>query len=378
MPIAAKVSDWGGLGDLATRAHCAPLVLSNLKKSSSNTVPSSELTLLAAASRHSAIQNLRNEAEIQYIDAELCAPVGIEALFVKGATLAWRYYEDPSLRVHRDVDILLNNEDRLKLLHACVDKGYRFFVAGREFKVQRESDTFALYEFGREVSLVSPRMAVIEVHQTIDKAMGIFPTKTLFEVAERQNAMGTTLSVLPTEWLYCYLAYHACQHNFSKLIWMVDLLAIRKSTGFSFKEVRKIAQDAGISSAVAAAHEAANVFETLDFENSRSSSPRTRQIVRACLENNGLATKLANPPHQDRPDLSDPLWLGDGIMGVKFFINRLRFLSSPGLDDYRLLPIVRKRFWVLFLLRPLMLVLRRLHSHLRARGCTQGDDAQHR
>jgi hypothetical protein len=365
--LASLVPDWTGLGDLVARAHCAPIAVRNLQYLSDSPVPADETAVLVQVSREAVMRNMLNEAELRHLNENLFWPEGIDCVHVKGASLGRRYYPDPTLRMHRDIDILLRDEDRLKAIRFGVRNGYRFFVAGRELTVKRDADVSALFEFGREVAMVSPQWAVIELHKSIDKAMGIFPPERLFEVSQVHDLQGGPMRVLPTNWLFCYLAYHACQHNWTKLIWMIDLIVLMRAKDFSWPEASEIAGRAGVQAMVEGAFRAAIHLEGMDgaglIAGSSTGMSKAAQIVEAVIRENGLSADgidVATGTH--RPDMSGALWLGDGWKGLKFGLNRLAYLSLPSLEDYRLLPLNAGRWHLHYFLRPLLFAYRRVRA----------------
>jgi hypothetical protein len=363
----ATVQDWTGFAQLISSGHCASIALRNLEGMADSPVPCDEVDLLISRARQAVMLNLRNDAELRYLEEHLFGPEEIECVHVKGASLGRRYYPDPALRMYRDIDVLLLDEDRLKAIKFGARNGYRFFVAGRELIVQRDADIAALYEFGREVAMVSPRLATIELHKSIDKAMRIFPPERLFDISEVHDLPGGRMRVLPTNWLFCYLAYHACQHNWTKLIWMVDLIVLMRAKDFSWPEVREVARESGVQATVEGAFRAALRIKGVDIagmpKNSGSAIAKADQIVDAVLRGNGLdAEGLVSTERTDQRDMSGAMWLGDGWNGLKFGINRLISLSSPGLDDYRVLPVDVRRSHVHFYLRPFLFAYRRVRS----------------
>jgi hypothetical protein len=365
--FAAKVKCWIGFGERAVESHCAPVVLRNIERCGFDALPAKEWEILVAFSREVAMRNMRNEAEIRFLEDNLFRPRKIDCVHIKGASLAHRYYPDPTLRLHRDVDILLAEDDHLKVIQFGAEHGYRFFVAGRELTVSRDADIAALHKFGREVAMLSPRLAVIELHKWIDKGMRVFPTSVLFENSEQQDFPGGAIRVLPTNWLFCFLAYHGCRHNWDKLIWMIDLIALMRSDDFAWSETRIIARRAGIASMVDAAYCAARKFEKVDvalLEASRAArNDKTTQISLAVLRGNSMArTRETRHCRRQIPDMSSALWLGDGFNGLRFSLNRIIALSSPSLDDYRVLPLDARRTHLYYYLRPVIFAYRRIRS----------------
>lgn len=365
--VANEVSDWQGFGDMAAEAHVAPMVLRNLDACGFDGLPYEETAILVAATREATMRNMRNEAELRYLEKNLREAEGVDYLHVKGASLACRYYPEPSLRPHRDIDVLLSDKDRLRAILFGASNGYRFFVANRELPIKGEADEAALYAFGREVSMVSPRLAVVELHKSIDKGMDIFPPKVLFEVSEQLDLSVRNMRVLPTNWLFCYLAYHGCQHNWSRLVWMIDLVALMRAEDFSWPEAEAIAVRSGVHSMVEAAYHAALCFKEGEFNSCMSSrakgDAKARQIVEAVLR----ANKLSSPQRDSNrtsalPDMSASMWIGDGLNGLRFSLNRLAELSSPSLDDYRLIPVDARRSNLHYYLRPVLFAYRRARA----------------
>jgi hypothetical protein len=153
--------------------------------------------------------------------AEKTRQAGLEILFLKGVPLAQRYYPCPEQRPVRDVDALVHERDLGHLESLLGSLGY--------VPARRDASELAFES--------SVRLPPVELHWRLVNSGSLranLPAQEedLWRRAATVPVNGVCVSI-PGDWdAFRHGCIHAAQHHqFSRLIWLIDLLQIaRKGT----------------------------------------------------------------------------------------------------------------------------------------------------
>src|SRR5262245_17110144 len=116
--------DWDIVIQLARRHRVTPLLYWNLQTICSEDVPPAAMQLFRETYRSSAQKNLLLAAELLKIH-NLLDSNAIPVLPLKGPTLAVLAYDNLSLRPFEDLDILVREQDILRVKQLLVSHGYQ-------------------------------------------------------------------------------------------------------------------------------------------------------------------------------------------------------------------------------------------------------------
>lgn len=122
--ILKKGIDWVKLREMSLHHKVLPLLYSQLKKMDKSLLPQEEMAQIKSIYKHNALRNLRL-AQVLHRVSELLSENGIEVIPFKGPVLAVQAYEDLSLRIFDDLDLLIHGEDFGKIYDVLTAAGFR-------------------------------------------------------------------------------------------------------------------------------------------------------------------------------------------------------------------------------------------------------------
>lgn len=360
--LCTQVEDWNAFLREAHFRLIVPLVHRHLSESGEGgspvaAVPEAILQVLKEQSLSLALQNLRVHAVQQRLVQKVLGPLKVEHLFVKGLSLAERYYPDPSLRMARDVDVLVPTWARGALYQRFVQEGFQL----RNLPCPPTSDALAFYLRFKvdDTGWLSREGVLVEPKTDIDKAWGCFPSDELLRAAEVIDTPGGPLRVLPTTPLFVYVAYHHTRHLWARLHWLADIDAMVKDPTFDEGAIRAYARTRhleGVVSATLALHAAAGEPD-LNRALSHLTNPLERKVFRLCLMNleGDRDTEVRLRSEFTLWTTEIPLIRRLWVQNVRNYLKRFR----PKLDDYEHLPLPASLHSLYYLLRPSLWLLRK-------------------
>jgi hypothetical protein len=210
----ASASLHGILGMLAARLAASD---------TSNLPPPLVKSLRDAAVRQAATEMVQR-VELQRVVAALAAG-GIDALLMKGASLAYDVYPDPSWRVRSDVDLFIRPDDRARVRSVLNDLDYRFAAA--------QAGEFVVSQFHGERSTPQFRH-LCDVHWKIVNRLRFADALSFDELAAAAiplPALGPSargIGRMHALWLACV---HRAVHHYDQdtLLWLYDVHLLARS-----------------------------------------------------------------------------------------------------------------------------------------------------
>jgi hypothetical protein len=163
---------------------------------------------------------------------------------LKGPALAARLYDDPSVRVSTDIDLLVLPDDFERAVNVLGRHGY----AGGS-----DATTSYLLKHSHHLDFSKDDAASIELHFQTYVGFGVtVPASALMDRAvEYQMTPRCKVLVPSPEDELMYLAVHAAGHSFVRLAWLYDMkMLLRKHPHLNWDAVVTRSQQAGISTAV--------------------------------------------------------------------------------------------------------------------------------
>jgi hypothetical protein len=241
------VRDWPKFLRVAQRHRVMGLVQRALGEAAGIAVPPAVMDALHRAARAQVQLNLALAAEACRLDQVLAA-TGIDAVFLKGATLAQLIYGDIGRRHSRDVDVLVAPEAVVTTLAVLEQAGYR---CTQPF-TGRQAATYVRFFHHFEMVHVQRRTRV-EVHWRLSENPLLMP-----DIPAREDwvavafAGGHSLRTFGKEDLFCYLCAHGARHAWYRLKWLADIAAIvAGETEAGLVNLLNCAKDKGVIRAAA-------------------------------------------------------------------------------------------------------------------------------
>ncbi|EDQ03417.1 hypothetical protein DSM14862_04078 (plasmid) [Sulfitobacter indolifex] len=284
--LVASVIDWCGFADLGQRNFNLPLIRRHLRAIDDGTVPATFWERVDPAANQVAYQNMRMILAQKKFVETVTAPLGYDALFFKGPSMAAQFYPDVGLRPCRDVDALIPKGSLRPIINKCLAEGYLPVAPdGKATPLTSKRDINAILRFNDSVTMIAPEGIVIDLQDHLDKHSGMFNSLNLFDEADSFEIAGTTFSTLPLTFLFNYLCHHHTRHTWSRLHWLSDLDAICSSEHFDRDVAVALAEELGQRGTVEGCLELYTLISTDTPWSDTSEMHRGKSLLKLCILN---------------------------------------------------------------------------------------------
>ena len=360
--ICARVEDWPMLTDIAQRKFSLPFVYGNLQSLKLDDTYAPMLDAMRSQVLPITFASLRVLAAQRKFHRDCVAPFDLAHIYLKGPSLAARYYEDPGQRFARDIDILVSRKDQEKLVRHALSRGY-LILDRNEMKGHQisERDLQALLTYRTVATLMTPDNIPIEVHRNIDKKLGLFAVQEALQRRETIPDAALHYDVMPTADLFCYVCYHNTRHIWSRLHWIADLDAMVTDPSFDRDATLVRATELGLRSNVEACLELHEIAISGKASALAEGDSRGAELAAICLKNLSGDLKLEYNLREGEELLGLPFkW-----MVSKTVRKRARTLTRlsrilPDYDAYEAWPLPRGLQWIYYVSKPLGILKRQL------------------
>ena len=347
----------GLLIELIDRHAIAPLVYRNLKsfKGVSDRlindirlrVQQNQLISLSAMSMIVRLQKKMDELQLR-------------GLFLKGIPLASIYYGDLALRESMDIDLWVEKRgfdimsDYLRSIgyHSNLDLKK---LNKAQIKHKFRTDHHLLF------STNSPGLPpVIEMHWKIKDRFGsfTFDPENDFELTTQHEIAGVNVSVFDHIDNFLYLCTHGCEHAWYRLKWLFDLPQLMSTINYNWTEVQKRAIKLNCEDQVRLTFLLLNkllgyqIPVQFRFEKLSPKVKSQLSYIEHCIHYRGQFCETAVEKMMN--------FIYSLSINKKGFFNTgllLRYFTSE--NDWRLLPLPEKLFFLYYPLRPFLLIWRK-------------------
>ena len=252
--LAASVRDWDRTLAQADREGLLPLLYWGLRDEP-GAVPGPVLEALRLAFLRNLARNTQAYRELEPF-LESVRQSGLRAALTKGGRLALDVYPDIALRPFWDIDFIVHPDDWAPLARTLARSGFA------EPSAEASDEGAAPRPLGWAYSPYFRKGAIfLEFHA---HPLGLhFPSRDadgFWQSAGRLRVRETEALVLPAENELCYLAVHAQQHSYARLIWLADIARLAGRPGLDWDWIVRIAGEARIKGPV---HHGLHLAETL-------------------------------------------------------------------------------------------------------------------
>ena len=144
---------------------------------------------------------------------------GVDALVLKGASMAQNYYPFPELRPFNDIDILVHKKDLDKIKDTLIKSGYT-----PQEKSQENFSRKYWYSFH---FIHKKKKILVEIHWNIAQLKRYkININNIWQKAASFNIGKSNGLMMSTEDLIIYQALHLSYHYYDRLLWLVDIALI--------------------------------------------------------------------------------------------------------------------------------------------------------
>lgn len=211
-----KDIDWELFLQLVEHHRCYPLIYNKLKQFDEILIPPHVMQILNNEYRKNTIKMLQLSGEMEQVD-KLFQKNQIRALFLKGPAIAYELFGDISLRMSKDLDILVPEKDLDEIEILLLNIGY-----------EKEELPTVLNEIKwryRHIAYFHPQKKIqIEIHWRLNPRSMKEPTfEELWERKQISSLTKHSISFLGKEDLFLYLIVHGARHGWFRLRWLKDI-----------------------------------------------------------------------------------------------------------------------------------------------------------
>jgi hypothetical protein len=212
--------DWPCLIQTAARHGVSPLLYKHLKSICQEAIPTAALEKLHQLFQITTQRNMLLAGELVRVLSQL-GDQGIVAVPYKGPVLADLLYANIALRPSCDLDILVLQQDVLRVKEFLIALGYqpKLKMTSAQEMAYLESKTEHTYDFCHP-----SRAVTIELHWRIEpKYSTVIEPQDFWHKLELTSFAGTTIANLPLEDWLPILCVHASRHIWERLVWLCDV-----------------------------------------------------------------------------------------------------------------------------------------------------------
>lgn len=321
--------DWTAFARLAVGHGLAGLAGHTLSRVAPDLIPEDILDALRTIVPQTDRENRARFEELGGV-LDALAAIGVEAIAFKGPVLAIRAYGNLGLRVFRDLDFLVRDQDLAATIATLRRFGY----------VRGEQLTEAQFELvhrlqGQEIIFNSATGAAIEPHTRLTSLKLAFDIDyaALWRRAQRLELKGRSLLVLAPEDDLIALAVHGGKEVWWSLKWVCDIAAfITAHSSLDWTALLARAREQGCQRAVLLATALARrYFDTVVPETvvaAETADSGVEYLVGRIAGGRRWVDKMMDPPTSKAISL-DRLLLHDGFLRRTRYVARTLFLPGP-------------------------------------------------
>lgn len=355
--LAEQIGSWESLLERAGAHFILPLAHRHLQSLPLETIPGQLSGPLREHLKQTTIQTLNVSLAQRHLIDRVLQTGGKPFLILKGKALAGRYYPSPSLRVCRDVDVLVAQRTMFKLAQRLRDFGY---IPWPSPEIS-DQDLKASIRFEPEISLMSPEGVLIEIHKQLDKSGQIFKTRAVLARRETDRIDGISVPVPSTADHFVFICLHHARHLWSHLHWLTDLDAIQRSTDFDRERVQRVASACGITGTVEAAVAMQECATELAMTGQTRTDGHAADFLQACVHHLRQGPSAEFELRKARP-FSDFAfdWQARDHSVFGNALRRKLWTLKPRMIDYQTMPLPSGLHWLYNFTRPFTGVGRRI------------------
>jgi hypothetical protein len=250
-----------------------------------NLILSEQLQQLREKMTQQAVKSLRQLSELITICKNFNQK-GIRYAIIKGPHLARMLYGSAAVKVSVDLDILMVKPEDLPAFHAMLINASYICVEQQLLTGTWKQRLFISAK--REVHYYN-RMTgcAVDLHvkPLANTILTAYRYRDFFADIEQVPFEGITVPVLPAGKYFVYLCYHGACHQFSRLVWLLDIrdFYLQKRDILDMEKILALARSLNMERPVCLAFMMLNILFTIDIPHR----------IKSTVNNSNLLKKLA-------------------------------------------------------------------------------------
>ena len=173
--------------------------------------------------------NKRNKMRMMKLTAELIrihklfTENNIDYISLKGPALSQQIYGDYTIRNSRDLDILVREGDFVKSSNMLKSIDYRN---------NKRFNAINKFNYKEFKFINNDTKILVELHHRLFNNKYLLPiNNVIFKNPEFIQINGVDIPILNNKYNFEYIAIHAAAHNWSRMVWPIDILALKNKNG---------------------------------------------------------------------------------------------------------------------------------------------------
>lgn len=359
----AKVTDWDLVAAIAARKFVAPMLYNHLSKIKPANLPSDTLEKMKTDALLSSAMSLKIAAAQSEFYKKCLAPVKCRHVFLKGVALAQQYYQNPGMRVARDIDVLVPDDAIEDVVLAALTNGYRLKIKEDVLTSKPDRRTLnTLLKYDQIVPMLSPENVWFEIHTRIDYGLEIFATERLLAGAISLDGTGTGPCGPPTTEHFCFVCYHSTRHTWSRLHWLADANSMMQHPSFVLEDVMEFAVSVGLDPTVAATLEFLELARTTSWVGqTRKPKTNAQKILSHAIANLEDDFQTEMDIRAKFGYLGLPYsWMLNRDSKLRAYLNRSVARILPSYYLYEKIPLPEWLQWLYYPIKPFFVFWQRI------------------
>jgi hypothetical protein len=230
---------WPALFTLAEEHGVIALLATALRRFDGQVAPPEIAQKIRECNRAQVVSAMKMTAELFRL-VDLFRAAGLEAVLVKGPTLAMRAYGDPGSRIFGDLDFVVRQRDILRATEQMTAAGYDSEVSTDEISAGKIPGQYSFVRKGAAL--------LVELHT--ERTMRYFPrglpVERFFAARQHELLDGHEIPVLSVEHELVLVCIHGAKHLWERLTLVADVAALAaRQTTLNWQESFATAEGAG-------------------------------------------------------------------------------------------------------------------------------------
>ncbi|WP_310877439.1 nucleotidyltransferase domain-containing protein [Priestia megaterium] len=352
--IPSKEINWSYFLELVKHHRVCPLIYLKLKETP-DAVPSNVIEALFQEYKKNTFKMLQLTGEMETLD-KVFQENDIETLCLKGPPVAYDLFGDTSLRMSKDLDILVREEELEKAESILFSLGY-----------EKEEIPTVLNEIKwrhHHIAYFHPRKKIqVEVHWRLHpRPMKRTSFEELWSRKRESQVTKHSVSFMEKEDLLLFLISHGARHGWFRLRWLKDIDQMVRNKDINYVHLKKLAIKYQQKNLVGQAFQLANLFfQTPVHEELQGivNTKRANQLAEKALPFIKEMAQLhvhSKPKSLEKSYKNYSISLKSKREKFLFFI----ILFYPRSVDEEMFKLPHKLHFIYFLLRPLLCSVRKI------------------
>jgi Uncharacterised nucleotidyltransferase len=236
--LLSKVS-WSALVTLAEAHGVISLLASSVSHLQENLVPPEFALKIRELHRAQALSALQMTAELFRL-VDQFRDEGLDAVLVKGPTLALRAYGDTGARQYNDLDFLVRQKDTLRATELMISAGYQPEIAIESLSPQKIPGQYLF------VRIATPLLVELHTERTMRYFPLGLPIEEFFARRQLVNVDGHHIPALAIEDELLLICIHGTKHLWERLSLVADVAAfVTRQTSLNWERTFATARAVG-------------------------------------------------------------------------------------------------------------------------------------